>query len=77
MIAMVTSRGQVTLPAEARKRLKLTPGMKLQFVVINEERLEIIPVTETIASLKGMVPKSDIHLSIADMDRAIAEGSFS
>jgi len=77
MIATVTSKGRVTLPAEAQKRLKLRPGTKLQFIVINEERLEIVPVKETVTSLKGMAPKPDIHLSLADMEKAVAEGALS
>ncbi len=41
MIATVTSKGQVTLPAEARRQLKIIPGSKLEFIVIAHERLEI------------------------------------
>ncbi len=77
MIATVTSKGQVTLPAEARRRLKIIPGSKLEFIVIDNERLEIIPVVETISSLKGMVPKPQKALSLADMDKAIAKGASS
>ena len=75
MIATVTSKGQVTLPAEARKRLKIGPGSKLEFIVIDQERLEVIPVVETLTSLKGMVPKPKKVLSLADMEKAIAKGA--
>jgi antitoxin PrlF len=75
MIATVTTKGQVTLPAEARKRLRLGPGSKLEFIVIDDERLEAIPVVETLVSLKGMVPRPKRTLSLAEMDRAIAEGA--
>jgi antitoxin PrlF len=74
MIATVTSKGQVTLPAEARKLLRLGPGSKLEFIVIDNERLEAIPVGETLASLKGMVPKPKRALSLEEMDRAIVKG---
>jgi antitoxin PrlF len=74
MIATVTSKGQVTLPAEARKLLRLGPGSKLEFVVIDEERLEAIPVVETLASLKGMVPKPKKTLSLEEMDQAVIKG---
>jgi antitoxin PrlF len=77
MIATVTSKGQVTLPAEARRRLKISPGSKLEFIVIDGERLEVVPVVETITSLKGMVPKPKKVLSLADMERAIIKGAFS
>ena len=77
MIATVTSKGQVTLPAEARRKLKLSQGSKLEFIVIDHERLEVIPVVETVSSLKGMVPKPKKTLSLADMDKAIAKGASS
>jgi antitoxin PrlF len=77
MIATVTSKGQVTLPAEARRRLKISPGSKLEFIVIDEERLEVVPVVETVTSLKGMVPKPKKVLSLADMEKAIAKGASS
>jgi antitoxin PrlF len=75
MIATITSKGQVTLPAEARKRLRLGPGSKLEFIVLDDERLEAIPVVENLTSLKGMVPRPKKTLSLADMDQAIAKGA--
>jgi AbrB family looped-hinge helix DNA binding protein len=77
MIATVTSKGQVTLPAEARRRLKIGPGSRLEFIVIDEERLEIIPLAETLASLKGMVPKPKKALPLSDMEKAIVKGAAS
>lgn len=77
MIATVTSKGQVTLPAEARRKLKLSQGSKLEFIVIDHERLDVIPVVDTVSSLKGMVPKPKKTLSLADMEKAIAKGASS
>jgi len=77
MIMTITSKGQVTLPVEARRRLGLKPGTKLAVVVTDDDRLEAIPVVESISSLKGMVPKPKRKLSLADMDAAVAEGSKS
>ena len=75
MTATVTSKGQVTLPVEVRRRLGLKPGSKLEFIVIGDERLEAIPLSETITSLKGMVPKPPRRLTLADMEKAIEEGA--
>ena len=74
MIATVTCKGQVTLPAEARKRLRLGPGSKLEFIVLDDERLEAIPMAETLVSLKGMVPRPKKTLSLEDMEEAVARG---
>jgi len=77
MTATVTAKGQVTLPVEVRRRLGLRAGSKLEFIVIDDERLEAIPVSETVSSLKGMVPKPKRPLSLTDMDKAIAKGASS
>jgi AbrB family looped-hinge helix DNA binding protein len=77
MIATVTAKGQVTLPAEARKRLGIKPGTKLAFVVIDDERLEVIPIVESIGSLKGMLPKPEKTLSLEEMQLAIIKGAAS
>lgn len=75
MIATVTSKGQVTVPVEARRRLRLGPGSKLEFIVLDDERMEVIPVVETLIRLKGMVPKTKKKLSLKEMDEAIARGA--
>jgi len=77
MTATVTAKGQITLPVEVRRRLGLRPGSKLEFIVIDDERLEAIPVSETVTSLKGMVPKPRRPLSLTDMEKAIARGASS
>lgn len=41
IISTMTSKGQVTLPAEIRKRLGLTAGDKLSFVIEDEGRIEL------------------------------------
>jgi len=77
MTATVTAKGQITLPVEVRRRLGLRPGSKLEFIVIDDERLEAIPVSETVTSLKGMVPKPRRPLSLTDMEKAVAGGASS
>jgi len=75
MIATVTSKGQVTLPVEARRRLGIRPGSKLEFVVRDGERLEVIPVAGSVQSLKGMVPKPRRRLTLEQIDAAIRSGA--
>ncbi len=76
MIATVTAKGQVTLPAEVRRRLGLKPGSKLEFIVIDNDRVEAIPVSETASSLKGMLPKPRKTLSLVHIDMAIPKGAL-
>ena len=75
MTATVTSKGQVTIPVEARRRLHIRPGTKLEFVVRDDGRLEVILVSGSINDLKGSVPKPKRALTLAEMDAAVAGGA--
>lgn len=75
MIATVTAKGQVTLPAEARRRLGITAGTRLEFLLTDDGRLEIIPRTGSVLALKGMLPPPERPLSIEEMEQAIAAGA--
>lgn len=77
MIATVTAKGQVTLPAEARRRLGITAGTRLEFLVTEDGRLEVIPRTGSVRSLKGMLPPPEDALSLEQMERAIEAGAAS
>lgn len=77
MIATVTAKGQVTLPAEARRRLGITAGTKLEFLVTDDGRLEVIPRIGSVTSLKGMLPPPERILSFEEIERAIATGATS
>ena len=77
MIATVTAKGQVTLPAEARRLLGITAGTRLELLVTEDGRLEVIPRTGSVRRLKGMLPPPDKALSLEDMERAIASGAGS
>jgi AbrB family looped-hinge helix DNA binding protein len=75
MTATVTSKGQVTFPVEARRRLGLHAGTKLEFIVRGDDRLEVIRVGGSVRDLKGALPKPKRTLSLADMDNAILRGA--
>jgi AbrB family looped-hinge helix DNA binding protein len=77
MLATMTSKGQLTIPVEARRKLGLKAGMKVDLVTTEDGRLELIPLNESVKGLKGMVPKPKKPLTLEEMDRAIASGSAS
>jgi antitoxin PrlF len=77
MTSTVTSKGQVTIPVEARRRLRIVPGTKLEFVIRDDGRLEVIPLSGSVKDLKGAVPKPKRVLTLAEMDAAIAGGARS
>lgn len=74
MIATVTSKGQVTLPAEARRRLGIHAGTKLEFTIRGDDRVEVIRVGGSVRDLKGALPKPKRTLSLTEIDAAIAQG---
>lgn len=74
MQAVLTSKGQVTIPVAVRNRLRLKTGDSLDFVVTNNDRIEIIPARVPVRSLKGLVPRPDRSVSLKEMDRAIGQG---
>jgi AbrB family looped-hinge helix DNA binding protein len=54
ILSTVTSKGQVTIPAEIRKKLQLDKGDKLSFVITDEGSIELrVPTYSTVASLAG------------------------
>ena len=75
MIATVTAKGQVTLPAEARRKLGITAGTKLEFLVTEDGRLEAIPRTGSLRSLKGMLGRPERALTLEEMKKAIVDGA--
>jgi AbrB family looped-hinge helix DNA binding protein len=72
--ATVTSKGQITIPIDVRNELGLTTGDRVEFV-LNEttSRYEVVPATQSVKSLKGIVGKPKKPVTIEDMDAAIAE----
>ena len=75
MTATVTSKGQVTFPAEARRRLGIHAGTKLEFIIRGDDRLEVIRVGGSVRDLKGALSKPKRTLSLAEMDEAVARGA--
>ncbi len=77
MTATVTTKGQVTIPVEARRRLGIAAGTRLEFVITADGALLVIPRSGSVRSLKGMLPRPRKPLSLADMERAIGAGARS
>lgn len=75
MTATVTSKGQVTLPAEARRRLGIHAGTKLEFVIKDDDRMEVLRLGGSVRDLKGALPKPRRALSLGEMDEVIAKGA--
>ena len=68
--ATITSKGQVTIPAEVRQRLGIESGDRIEFVEI-EGGYAIKPAIDDVRSLKGLLRKPSKPVSIDDMSAAI------
>jgi AbrB family looped-hinge helix DNA binding protein len=75
MTGVMTSKGQLTIPVEARNRMGLHAGSRLEFVINEDQHLELIPLTGSVKRLKGLVSESGCVASLEDMDKAIAVGA--
>lgn len=73
--ATVTSKGQITLPSELRKRLGLEKGSRIRFSIPASGPVQIEPVRFAIEDLWRMAdsgPKPTRVMSFAEMNAAKA-----
>ena len=69
--ATVTSKGQITIPAEVRQALQVEPGDRVEFVEVEPGRFEVVAATGSVRQLKGLFAKATKSVSIEDMNKAI------
>lgn len=56
MYARMTSKGQVTIPREIRKKLNMKKGSLLSFTIKEKEnRAELVVIDDDVMALKGSV----------------------
>jgi len=70
--AKVTSKGQITIPAEVREALDLTPGSRVQFVRAADGGYELLPASRSVMSLAGSLAPVSERLSIEEMEARTA-----
>lgn len=74
MLATLTSKGQVTLPAPIRAALKLDAGARLDFALQDDGSIRIVPVSHDPLAVSKILPKPPRELvSDAGIRAAIAE----
>ncbi len=67
----LTSKGQVTIPAEVRRFLGLQPGDRVAFVVDGDE-IRLVRKESRVEAAFGLC-KPEGSLSLEEMDRVIRE----
>lgn len=76
MQAILTSKGQVTIPKVIRDFLKIESGDHIDFVISNQGEVLISPRTHDFRQLKGFFyDKKRKKASLEDMENAIRKGA--
>ncbi len=70
--ATLTSKGQVTIPADVRRDLNVDAGDRIEFIQIEPGRYEVVAATRSVRELKGMFGKPKRTVSIEEMNAVIA-----
>lgn len=71
--ATLTGKGQTTIPREIREHLRLRPGDRMEFVIDEDGRVVVIPISLDAAELAGILPKPKTPVSLARMNKVIRE----
>jgi antitoxin PrlF len=70
--AVISSKGQITIPKSVRERLGVDAGDRVEFVETDRGLFTLVAATRDVKDLKGIVPKPAKPVSIEDMNRVIA-----
>ncbi|HEX6136745.1 MAG TPA: AbrB/MazE/SpoVT family DNA-binding domain-containing protein [Casimicrobiaceae bacterium] len=71
--AILSSKGQITIPLPVRQKLGVTTGDRVEFVELDGGGFALVPAVEDVRTLKGIVSKSDRPVSIEEMRRIVAK----
>ena len=71
--ATVTSKGQITLPAETRRRLRIVPGTRIDFVTNAAGETVLKPKRGDIRNLAGILGYDGPAQTLEEIDAGIAE----
>jgi AbrB family looped-hinge helix DNA binding protein len=70
--ATVSSKGQVVIPSDVRRKLGLVQGSVLRFVV-DGDSVKLLAAGGDIRKLKGRLPLPAQPVSVSDMNETIAQ----
>lgn len=74
IVATLTSKGQVTIPAEVRRHLGIGQGDKLSFVIDDDGRIQVkVPAYPDVASLRERGSGLRENLSFDEMKEVAYE----
>lgn len=69
--AVITSKGQITIPKPVRDGLGVESGDRVEFVELERGVYTVVAATRDVRDLKGMIPKPAKPVSVEEMNKAI------
>ena len=72
--AALTSKGQITIPIEVRRKMGLKPGDRVRFVEGENGEFILKPKTGSIMDMYGIGKWDGLPVSIEEMNETIAKG---
>ena len=69
--AVVTTKGQITIPKPVRDGLGVETGDRVEFVELEKGVYTVVAATRDVRDLKGIVPKPAKPVSVEDMNRVV------
>jgi AbrB family looped-hinge helix DNA binding protein len=70
--AVITSKGQITIPKEVREALGVDTGDRVEFVESAKGIFEMVAASKDVRELKGMIERPRKPVSVEDMRKAVA-----
>jgi AbrB family looped-hinge helix DNA binding protein len=67
----LTCKGQTTIPKDIRNRLNLHTGDRLEFVIDEDGRVLVLPMSINASESAGMLKPPARPVSVEDMNRVI------
>lgn len=74
-IATMTSKGQITIPAATRSKLRLAPGSKIDFVENEAGEIVLRPLAGDVRRLRGIVKYDGPPVSVEEINKAIGDAA--
>lgn len=69
--AVLTSKGQITIPKPVRERLGIGTGDRVEFVELEDGGFAVVSATRDVRALKGLILARPRPVSLAAMKRAV------
>lgn len=70
-VAVLTSKGQITIPKAVREGLGVETGDRVEFVELEPGVYTVVAATRDVRDLKGMIARPPKPVSVEDMNRAV------